>query len=291
MPALEQTANTSGDVRIEKDLSYEDYAKSPFINAGLLIAVHQESMKTVRAMMQGRINQESDALDFGTAFHSLLLENKREYVEQPETYVNTKGLVKPWTMQSNSCKAWVKSQNGNTVLTKQEIANLEGMVSAVKEEEELKPLLAGGDSELSIFVKNKGRSLKIRVDLLPKESPVVIDFKKTRDARPEKFIKQAYEYGYFIKCAMYLDVLKMAGIDRQSFWLVAVEDKEPYNVFTAKLENIPVGFLDAGRHQYRRAYAKLMKAIQDNSWPSYGSSEAELHIKPWMVAELEAQAL
>lgn len=278
---------------IESNLSYEEYAKRPGVTATLLKAVAKESLKTVKSIIHGSI-KESDDMNFGRAFHALLLEDKKEYVIQPDTYISTtvkkdENPIKPWNNNSKTCKQWYAEQN-LPVLTQLDVLDLEGMVRAVKSDPELQPYLKGR-SELSIFTDIKDRKLKAKIDLLPDdpEGPV-IDFKKARNADPVKFVRQIFDMKYYLQAALYLDVLRISGIDRKEFWFVAVEDKSPYNIFIAKLPNGPVGFIELGRREYREAYHKLMNAINKNHWPSYGSGDAEQFISPWMMNALESTA-
>lgn len=271
--------------KIVPGLPYEEYAKHPGVRASLLSDVHHESLRTVKAKIDGKISQESDALDFGEAFHSLLLENKREFVEQPATYPGKDG-DKPWTYNANFCKEW-RAEQTKTVLTRKEIESLVGMVESVKESEVFPHL--SGQKELSIFATKDEQPLSIRIDLIPDlDNGPVIDFKKARSADPEEFVKQAWRLGYHMKAAFYLDVLKLAGIVRNEFWFVAVEQEYPFNLSIVKMFDTPCSFISAGRRQYRAAFKKLMNAQKSGHWPSYGTCHAEDHATAWMAKELEA---
>lgn len=272
------------------DLSYEEYAKRPGVSSSLLKLVASESLATVKATLDGRIAKESDALDFGKAFHSLLLEGKTEYVIQPATYPSIKDGEKAWNNNAKYCEKWHEDQV-LPVLTATEDRSLRGMVEAIQRHEELVPYL-NGQTELSIFTDGpKGNKLKARIDLLPSEETApVIDFKKSRSANPSKFVKQIFDLKYYLQAAFYLDVLKMGGISRKEFWFVSIEDAEPYNIYIAKLVDMPMSFIALGRKEYREAYSKLRNAIETNKWPSYDSSEAEAFVTSWMQQTIETTA-
>lgn len=286
--------------RIIEGMPYEQYAADPAINGSLLAAVHEESLLTVRAMIEGKVERESDALDFGTCFHSLLLENKVDYVERPNFYPAPahhekvkNGAIKEgdaldWNANASYCKEW-ESKQGKIIQTEKDVKNLIGMVAACRADKDLVEHLKG-KTELSIFSEISGRCLKIRVDLLPEKSGICIDFKKARSAKPSDFIKQAYTKLYHLKMALYCDVLKSCGMPIKEFWLVAVEDNYPYNTYIAKFQNDGIGMISDGRNIYRKAYGKLMAAIENNHWPSYGSSEGEDHLTPWMQGEIESRS-
>lgn len=271
---------------IIKGMSYPTYdSRKEYINAGKLIAVQTESMKTVKAMIDGDQEFTSDAFEFGIHFHSMILEGIENFVVQPKEYA----FGKKWHARAAFCEQWALKQT-KPIVTEGQVSDLRGMCKTIREHPELSPLLCG-QVELSIFVDRKGPKLKARVDLLPDgaNSPV-IDFKKTRSARPEDFVRQMYDLKYYLKAALYLDVLSAVGIHREEFWLVAVEDRAPYNVYICKLVDRGVGFIEYGRMEYRAAYHKLMRAMQTGYWPSYDTSEAETHMTAWMMSELEQLA-
>lgn len=276
------------------NLPYEEYARRPGINASLLKVVDGESMAHAKATLDGKREKESDALDFGKCFHSLLLEGRVDYVVQPDTYPapgkkkNDPDVIKPWNNNANFCSDWVKAQGDKIVLTKVEAENLEAMVAKVRDHRDLKPFL-NGRCELSIFGQRDGLPIKCRTDLLP-DKHVVIDFKKARSANPKKFIKQALEKGYDIQAAWTLDVLRSVGDVREEFWFVAIEEDFPHAIFIAKFADESLSFLRAGRIKARAAFQRLKNAYAHDDWPDYGSAPAEHHASPWMLKELEQTA-
>lgn len=272
-----------------RGLPFEEYKARPGVNGSLLKLVDEFSLKRVKAEIDGTVTKESDAMDFGTCFHSLLLEGRVDYTIHPETYPTKEG-DKKWIWSANFCKDWAKEQGSKIILSKPEALTLEAMVSAVSEEPELREYL-NGDRELSVFGERDGIPVKCRLDLLPKaDGAPVIDFKKVRSAEPAAFLRKAIELRYPMQAAWGLDVLRLAGIKRTAFWLVAVEDKAPFDVCILKLNDRGCSFLRAGRIKCRQAFQKLKNAHAENHWPSYGSHDAEDHAKPWQMLELEATA-
>lgn len=279
------------------DLPYEDYAARPHVSSSILKLVLTESLLTVRAALDGKAEKESEALDFGKAFHSLI-EGKKDYAVQPETYPAPahhqlvkrgeieEGAPLAWNNTAKYCSDWHKAQSA-PVMSARESESLEGMAAAVRSNHILKPYLKGR-SELSAFVDCNNRLLKCRFDRLPDdpEGPI-IDFKKTHCASPEKFVKQIWDYKYYVSGALYLDISKMIGQPRDRIWYVAVEDKFPHNIFIAELKDEDVSFIDLGRKEYRFAYQKLSNAIAENRWPSYGRAPAENHITAWMQKAID----
>lgn len=277
-------------MEIVRSLSFEEYGKRPGINGSLLKTVDRYSLAHAKAQLDGLDEFESDALDFGTCFHSLLLEGRVDYEIIPATYENEKGEVKPWNWNANVCKKWGAAQGDKIPLTTKEAASLEAMVAAVHDNPDVKPFLKG-DTELSVFAEREGLPVKARIDLLPSDpNGPVIDFKKARSSEPSQFLKSALDLRYHLSAAWNLDVLRWAGIERKEFWLVAVEDSAPYAVSILKFLDVPMSFLRVGRSKCRAAFKRLQSAYESKRWPDYGTHVAEDHAKPWMLPELETTA-
>ena len=287
-------------MEIIRNLPFEEYRKRPGANSSILKLVDSSSLKRVRAELNGEVEHDTDATDFGDCFHALLLEGRIKYTIEPETYPAPKdhekvkkGAIKegdplPWNNGAGICKQWAGQQGELVILTKKEAENLEAMVAAVHDCAELQPYLKG-DCELSVFAERQGFPVKARIDLLPPSGPV-IDFKKTRNAEPGAFVRQMLDLRYHMQAAWNIDVLKAAGIERDEFWFVAVEDKAPFDVTILKLKDQAISFLRVGRVKCRQAFQKLKNAHAEDHWPTYGAHHAEDHAKPWMMQELELTA-
>lgn len=288
-------------MEIIRDLPFDEYKKRPGVNASLLKTVHRYSLAHARAYLDGKDERESDALDFGTAFHALLLEGRKDYAVQPDTYpapvTHEKvkklevalGAPLPWNSNAGHCKQWVAKQGGKSIFTAGEASEIEAMVASIKANSELAPMLAG-DRELSIFAERDGIPTKARIDLLPKAGKVVIDFKKARSAEPEKFLRQALDLGYHMQCAWLLDVLRAVGVERSEVWMVAIEQTYPHAVGILKFSDGIGTFLRVGRIDCNVAFHRLREAHQTNSWPDYGSHEAELFAPAWWRERIERTA-
>lgn len=293
---------------IIENMSFEDYAKRPGINAGLLATVDQYSLAHAKAQIDGRAVYSSDALDFGEALHALWLEGRECFIEQPATYRAPKdhaevikGKIGPgdpigWNNNAKICKAWVDlaEKDGKIVLSASEVADIRGMVEKLNSHPELRGIK--GRSELSIFTEMKGVPVKIRVDTLPDDvTRPVIDLKSARDAEPEKFVRAALGLRYHLKSAFYTDVLKIAAeklkmpsLIRCGMDFIAQEKKEPYGICIVKFRDTGESFLRVGRKRYRGAFDRLTEAMKTGYFPSYETCHAEEFAPTWTLKELEA---
>lgn len=270
------------------DIPFEDYKAAPGINSGILNKAANFSMKHVKAMLDGKLKDDSDSKSFGRAFHSWILEDKQDFVIHPLQYPSAKGEMKDWTMASKWCQEWASSQS-KEVFSHDEADSLLGMVESVRSNPEIVSIMDGAKSEVSLFVMKNGIQFKARIDTLPKSGPI-IDFKSAVSAKPEKFVRQAFDNGYFLQAAFYLDLLAELGDKRQEFWFVPVEKTYPYATSIIKVRDGLFSFKELGRRRYRDALAKIMACVKSGIWPSYDATEPEMVATAWMNKELEEAA-
>lgn len=287
---------------IIKGMTMEAYKARPGINASLLKCVHLFSLKHARAQLDGKCEKSTDAQDFGTCFHSLVLEGRQDYAIHPDTYPAPKDHEKvkkktisegdplPWNWNANACKGWAASylSAGIKIVSSDEDTELKAMVESVRSEDDIAPYLEG-DTEVSVFAEYEGLPVKARVDLLPfNQDAPVIDFKKGVSSNPDKFTKtQVVDYGAHLQAAWNIDVLRWAGVKRDAFWLVGIEQKYPHATCIVKFNDQPVSFLRVGRRNCRAVFHKIVEAQNSGRWPAYGASFAEEWAKPWQLPELE----
>jgi len=265
------------DGKIVHNMPAQEYQDAIGINASLLADVDAHSLKYVRAVMNG-MRKESREFDLGTAFHAALLEDdRRNYAIKPDgmSYATKEG------------KAWRAEHEGEMILSAEDDAAIDDMLLATMRAcGEFCPM--HGDAEVSLFATGpSGYDLKGRIDYLPKDGNAIVDIKTARNADPEAFVRQAWDLRYHMKAAFYLDLARKCGIERGVFRFIVVSTQPPHDVSVITMQDGPCSFISAGRQRYRQAFAKLTKAIETNTWPSYGSHHAEDFATAWMTRELE----
>lgn len=274
--------------RIVPDMPFAEYQAAPGINASALKIVHQQSLAHAKAYIDGAYQKESDALDFGKAFHSLALEGREDFVCRPTTYVHPKDGEKPWNANATVCKEWSASQGDALVFCAEDCKALRSMA------EKVEPYLTfsqGGQSELSVFAEREGLAIKCRVDFLPAgEDQPVIDLKTCRNANPEQFMRDALRMGYHLQAAFTLDALAKVGIRRKEFHFIAIEDAAPFAVCVLRFKDAELSALRMGRARYRAAFARIAEAQRTGQWSDYGACDAEEHIPAWYKQELDQTA-
>lgn len=284
-------------------LSFDEYRALPGFNASLLKVADSRSLAHAKAYIDGLPSPNSDALDFGSSFHNLLLRGVEDFVVRPDTYPAPEKHAKvkageckpgdplPWNGNAGACKDWLsENAKGKLVHDAESAASLRGMVTALRAHPEIAPHL-NGQCELAVTAERKGLQYKALVDLLPDDpSAPVIDFKSCRSCNPRRFVADAVKLGYHLQSALYVDVLAWNEIQRKEFWFVAVEDAPPYVIWIMKMRDEPLRILRVGRARYRAAVQKLVAAESADLWPGYESVEPEDLAPAYLKDELEQTA-
>lgn len=274
--------------RIIPNLPFADYQAAPGINSSVLKIVHQHSLAHAKAYLDGSFQKESDALDFGKAFHALALEGREDFVARPATYSHPKEGEKPWNGNATVCKEWLAAHDGALIVTPDDRQALYAMLLAV--ERHLDTTIEGR-AELSVFAERDGLPTKCRIDWLAAgEDQPAYDLKTCRNAHPEQFMRDALRMGYHIQAAFTLDTLANVGIRRSEFRFVAVESDAPHAVCVLRFKDEPLSALRMGRRRYRAAFAWIANAMKTGVWTDYGTKDAEEFIPAWYRAELEQTA-
>ena len=199
-------------------LDYDTYRALP--------AVANSDLSRLRDALEGRPPRPSGGgsgpLQFGTAFHTALLEPSQYQPGQP-------GL--------NDTLVW-------------------WLVDGVKMNAQLADLLTHGTAEPScLFTEPQTDTLcKLRADLVvdqPGLPYTVIDFKTTTARDADHFRWQCAAYDYDRQAAFYTDALRA-----ERFMLVGVQKVEPFGVFPLEVSE---EMLREGRQKYQHLL-RLLKA-------------------------------
>lgn len=191
---------------------------------------------------------------------------EKRYVNPPETYVNSKGDEAAWTLQSKTCRAWVKEQEDLGF----EVVSADSVVCAGKAKNQLLQVEDAGEiltnSDFQVMVTadyfdkatNTTIPCKCLLDIVPKIGSrfdrTLLDLKTARSANPNVWPEVVFGMGYHVQAAFYLDMYVAAtGEDRVDWrWLIS-ENIHPWEANRALCSE---EMLKLGRTQYRSALAE-----------------------------------
>lgn len=155
-------------------------------------------------------------------------------------------------------------------------------VQAIRERLLSHPLTAkafiGGRAEQTVVARDpkKGVWLKCRPDYAPPDWSDIVDLKTTYSAHPEALRRKAFDDGWFMRAAWYLDVIHAAtGIMPNRYWFVCVETDPPYLVNLARVSDRGIGW---GRKANRFAIDTFAKCLTDDTWPDYAEQPTVLDL-------------
>lgn len=229
-----------------------------------------------------------DALDFGTLFHTAVLEPERltEYVALDAEKIGVKADGSP-AANPTSTAAWKRAvaeveADGRTVVAQADLDRALAMRDKVVEHDTARRLLMSDDgiSELSVFATDEdGIRHKARFD---RNFPgVIVDLKST-SGRPgrESIARAVIDYGYDLSAAHYLAVAEHAGLDVQAFAFVFVAKEPPHYVTVCDLDDV---FLARGQALRRQA----IRRHTDPAEPPYDGADGFLTLTCPRWAEMD----
>ena len=268
---------------IHTDIPAAEYHAHPAASASKLKKLWSSTPAHLKADTEAF--EASAAMIMGTLAHSLILEPETPLpgiVVQPDEYEPGK----KWTRAAKVCKEWEADQKakGLMVLRADEWKDALGMAEAVAWHPLAHDLLVDGRPEVSLCAHDNanGLDIKARIDFLPNSGSAIVDVKTTIDASERGFMRRAYDLGYHIQAALYLDLWNalMPTEPRTEFYFVAVENSRPYavNVFKASAE-----FLAKGRDDYKSALTLYAACVKSDNWPAYSQEVKELGLPKYAI--------
>jgi hypothetical protein len=261
-----------------------DYLASPEISSHALKWFRRSPAHYMAAQMGVTQTEQTAAQSIGTMVHSLVLENRTDYVIHPATYESKDGL-KPWNWNANFCKDWRAAQTLECV-SEEQARKIEAAANAVSNHKLASALLKNGFAERSFYCTDKrtGLRLKGRVDYATDTH--FVDLKTTVDASTKAFSRAATGYDYELQAAFYLYIAEQLCTPITDFYFIALEI-EPVpmvNVLLVKPED-----LELATASIRKQLAAIAQCQEAGHWPGYCDDKANLlTISPWKYAPDES---
>lgn len=229
-------------------------------------AAHYHASKIVK-------EAPTEAMIFGTAFHTLVLEPERftqEYVKAPALSKRT----------TEGKRAWAEiAERGQTALAPADYSALIQMRDNVLENQIARELIENSQHEQSAWAEIEGVLCKCRPDIWHPEFAVMADLKTTTDASPKEFAKSVANFRYHVQDAWYRQVWERAGgAEAEGFIFIAVEKKPPYAVGIYTLS------LDAKAQGWAEAMADVQvyrNAEEQKQWRGYSPKIEEIELPRW----------
>ena len=247
---------------------------------------------------------ETDAMAFGSAYHTYILEpekfEQRYYIFDDDAIYQVligEGFKSP--RSTKQYKEWAESEmrliGDRKTIEKSDFQKIKDMKDKLMSHYYCRALLSGGEAEYSItgtLQTSEGDiNLKARPDYVKANKHFIIDLKTTFDASEDGFTRAAADNDYHIQAALYSDLMEMITGDSRgwTFFFIAQEKRKPYafNIFEASPQ-----FIGQGRYEYEQLLKLYKMCIDNNKWPGYRvfcewkSGNIELNLPKWAVKEI-----
>lgn len=255
---------------IIKNLSYAEYDKIEGISNSKL-----SKMVISPAHYKQSIDEppkETDALRFGSLLHCLVLEPddfERNFAVEP--------IVNKRTNAGKEYLAEFYEENAGKMFVTAEQMDL---ANTLKEEIYKHPiankLLNGkGENEIALFWEDEETNVKCKCKIDRIKNGIIIDLKSTRSAKPEDFMRDAYNYGYHRQSAYYCKGYeKCYNETPKGFVFITVEKEPPYAVTVFEATEL---FKEVGGIEIGNLLAVYKSCIDLGEFPSYDGFEPKIH--------------
>lgn len=226
--------------------------------------------------------QSTRAMEIGSAIHAAILE--------PQLFEATyKVLAGVKSRVEAPYKAAIKAVPSEFVLTEPEGAKVLGMQQACYDDEHIRRYLAAagpGRTELTLIAGDVDKPeewRRIRLDAYIRngEHHIVLDLKKTQDARVDAFERSVTAYRYHVQAAWYARVFaEVTGESIAGFVFAAIEEEAPHGcaMYVLDDETQAVGLREANAD-----YARYLECLCSDKWPAYESKPVTIGLTSWAM--------
>lgn len=263
------------DFEIRKDSNEEYHSHKEYIGASGL-----KMMKKSPLHFKLQEQKTTEAMEFGTAYHTFVLEPElfeKEYYLFDDSDVCSvligEGAKNP--RATNVYKEWYGQQlviaASRKLIDKQTFSKLENMSDIIFRHKFSKSLLTNGEAEMSIYceitiITGQKIKVKIRPDYKKDSKRAISDLKTCMSASVHDFPRHAAEFDYHIQAALYHDILsEIEGKEMcWDFYFIAQEKSGPYcfNVFESSPQ-----FLAQGRYEWEQLIMLYAWCLENDKWP------------------------
>ncbi len=299
---MESTFIKSANIKPFKGTEEEYHADKNFVSASGL-----KKLKVSPAHFKEEEEEpaeSSDAMLFGSAYHSFILEPdkfKEEYYVFDDHDICEKltndGFQKP--RATKEYKEWEASEmrviGEKKVITKDDFERISAMKEKLMRHSYAKMLLSNGLNEQGymgeIITEAGNINIKFKPDHVNDNKKFIVDLKTTFDASADGFTRHAADLSYHIQAALYSDLMeKVSGDGRPyTFFFIAQEKKKPFafNIFESSGQ-----FISQGRFEYEMLLQLYKYCTDNNIWPGYQIwcqnkyGILELKLPAWAIKDL-----
>jgi hypothetical protein len=224
--------------------------------------------------------------DLGVAAHLAILEPHR--MSERIVVVDADS----WRRKSAQEQRESAYAGGLVPLLPQDLEIVENMAAAAGANPWVADLLDGCETEVSYFWSSAGVDCKARADLVTRDRAVLADVKTMHSANPLAIQRAAYEHGWFLRSAWYMDGWEIVTGGRAlDYWYVVIDRAPPHVITPCRLDTRAVEW---GRAMNRRALGLFRRCMREQDWPGYCREPITLGLPThaeFRLADMEADGM
>lgn len=267
---------------IYPDLSNECYHADPAISRSQIMTYLDSPYKYWSHYVRpdAPIKKQTDAMIFGSAFHTFILEPDKfvqEYAVKPaQKYLKYDGEL-AYRAYKNACEELEKSSK--IILNPEELNLLAQMNDAILDHPQAFDLIQGATYESSYFWEDEHSGLlcKAKPDIL--HTNMIVDLKTCTNASPRAFQLDMASYGNYIQGAMVREGVKqLTGVDIPTVINICIEKTYPYAIGIYIIDEAALEF---GHQKFKQALLDLKRDIGYNKFESYPIET--INLPPWAM--------
>jgi len=198
----------------------------------------------------------TDAMNFGSAVHSALLEDSNDIAVLPEFNARTKEgkKIKQDFFDNNKGKIIIKQEEQEAIEKIKKNFNGHSLAKSLVQRLT--------ETEVSYYGTIDKVPVRVRPDGI-KDNDYIIDIKTTMDASPRYFKSQVYNFAYHLQACFYSEAL---GYDPAKFRFITIENKYPYTVEVFAMSE---DMIEYGRDAWRIAFNGWKEYLETNNVGSF----------------------
>lgn len=240
----------------KKKDSNEEYHSHNSISASGLKTIYKQS---VNHYLKSSF-KATDAMNFGSAVHSAILEDSEDIAVLPELNLS-KDYKYPWnTKEGKKIKEqFLEDNKGKIIITQEEQKAIQKIQNNFNNHSLAKRLVQRlTESEVSYYGTIDDVEVRVRPDGI-KEDDYIIDIKTSNDASPRAFRNSVYNFAYHLQACFYSEAL---GYEPAKFRFITIENKYPYTVEVFAMSS---DMIEYGKNAWRVALANWKEYLETNN--------------------------
>lgn len=271
----DSTAGQAGDSVLIRDMpAHEYHADRDALSCSLLKPLLISPAHFQAALLAH--NTSSDAMDFGTLVHLLVLQ-PREVANEVAVFPGVANRRK------EEYKQFEAKFTDRLIVDEPTFASARRVAGKVMDTRHkgrrLQLFMEESIMEATIYFTEPTTGLRMRIRMDAFHPDITFDLKSTRFGAPRAFARDALDKDYDLQAIIYSlgQCLYEGSKSPKPFVFIAAETCAPHSVSTLAASS---AFLDNGAKKFQACVGAFQACTETGYWPDLGS-DGELEIEPW----------